>query len=128
MIKDIIVSEYQSTILSADIPTELKRSLKYHERVPQFILNLEKEIKSYKKLFREKEIRLITHSLTNLFIASIKQIADEAYLSDLEKSRLLKKEAEKVEFNKFADKILEEENEQFTKEEKGLTGRSTHEI
>lgn len=87
-VREILISEYQSTIALAQINSELKRALKTYERVPIFIDNLVKQFGTNPGQFSEFQIRQAANSMTNYFIQMVTKKANERIMSDLEKRRV----------------------------------------
>lgn len=114
--REIIISEYQTTVALANINSELKRALKTYERIPLFLDNLCKQLAGPKHNFNEFQIRQATHSMTLLFIQMVEKKAKERLMSDVEKQRI-KTEAyqkqkleEKIEKYAKGDRIIIEDN------------------
>lgn len=96
-LRDQIISDYQERVaLKGDIPSELKRALKTHERVPLFIDNLVAQINRFPKnrvrggklvpyqLDRNK-LKMLVYSMTDIFIQGVQNTAESRYRSDLAK-------------------------------------------
>jgi len=112
-LRQLCVKVYQETVTFALIDSELKRSLKVHERVPSFIDSLVKELR-FSKAKKENIVAAVI-SMTNIFISSIETKARENYMSDLAKTTL-RQEVERLkavhsEAEKLADSKEIEVNE-----------------
>jgi imidazolonepropionase-like amidohydrolase len=90
-LRTLITQTYQSTVAIAEVPSELKESLKTHERVPAFLTNLYQELKATPQATAE-EVRSITEALTYTFLSAVDQKAKENMMSDAEKSRILQEQ------------------------------------
>jgi ethanolamine ammonia-lyase large subunit len=87
-LKSLVILHYQERIAERqDIPNELRRALKTHERVPTFIENLHKEFLLMRKVSKE-QIRDATRSLTDVFIAAVRAKCEQRDLSALEIRRI----------------------------------------
>lgn len=126
-LRELIVAEFQATVLGADLPSELKRSLKYSERVPGFIDRLVAELEVVPRLKAEQATSAV-NTLTLLWCNCLKQRADELYMSDAEKQRIMAELATQAEDQKFADKLLGEDHVSTERSEKGETERSSVEV
>ena len=118
-IRDWVRADYQEYVsLNAHkYPSEMIRSLKHNERVPGFIDNLCKEMKALdnetivlkkQRLFTRENIKTCVYSLTEWFLVNLKRHADEKNLSDLEKSRIIKEQTDRLEIDRLANEILNE--------------------
>lgn len=90
--REMIVSDFRERVfLNSEIPSELKSALKYNERVPLFIDNLNAEINKIvnsRKTFKldRYKLKMIVYDLTDMFCMAVKSEAENRYKSDLEKS------------------------------------------
>lgn len=95
-----------------DIPTEFKRALKTHERVPVMIDNLARELNSpamrKRKLSKQVIIDLV-YDMTDMFIAGAMKHANERGMSVLEKQRRVKEQEDLQRARDFADSLIGEE-------------------
>lgn len=73
-----------------EMPNELRRALKSHERVPTFINRLVVELSKVDRL-RLDQIKDATESLTEIFVASVQAAKDQKALSPLEVARINEK-------------------------------------
>jgi hypothetical protein len=119
------IQSYQETIRLADIPSDLRTSLKAHERVPKFIDNLAKEMRSIPNL-DSVTIKMMVHDLTHLFITSVRTKADEMRMSDLERIRRQKEKDDLESLKAMTESAQGVEHVETTS--KGETTRSTVEI
>jgi len=82
-----IVQDYQEYVNDPlnNIPTELRRALKSHERVPVFIDELNKQLMQVKlKSFDDRvKLKRVVHEFTAFFIQNLKRFVDEKHQSDL---------------------------------------------
>lgn len=81
MIERLIIADYQERVaLSPDIPADLRRALRTHERVPAFMSRLLAQIKQCEKkglhLSREL-IKQMTYDFTDMFIKAVKTKAEQ---------------------------------------------------
>lgn len=113
-----IISEYQMTVLSAKVDSELKRALKYNERVPAFIDRLEREISRTPIALRDDQIAYAAKHMTLLFLSHLERAANERMMSDIEKHSQIAaaeaaKEKEKIGTAVALGKEVEFDGEQF---------------
>ncbi len=101
-----------------DIPDELRRCLKTHERVPLFIDNLSKSLYRAPKDIKVETIIKAVHDMTDYFIDMIMKKADHQRLSMMEQHRLLNEQAKKAAAEAAADALFGGE-EQVTRDAKG---------
>lgn len=105
-LRDVIIEAYQEYIRIAPVNTELRKALKAHERVPNFVLNLVKEFSSSKgSKFGRETIRKATFDMTKLFINCIETRANERRMSDLEKMIIKQEANRKSEMISLADQL-----------------------
>ncbi len=121
-----------------DVPPDLRRSLRAHERVPLLIDNLARELTVIQKQpFRLKgkpitkqEIIGIVQDFTRSFVQNVHRQAEERMMSDAAKQAIEENAAKVQEERALAEALVSEEttvNESTTKE--GYeTSRTTHEI
>lgn len=75
---------YRETIEKQDtVPSELKRALRTHERVPAFIDNLAKELLKVNPRTSRVNLELAVRDLTLLFVGAVKTAAEQKALSPL---------------------------------------------
>lgn len=122
----LVRRDYQEAVALADAPTELKRSLAAHERVPGFIDNLARELSRVPGLKRET-IKVAVYELTNLFIANVKRRADEMHMSEVEKHRRVAEYERAKEAEAMIDK-LSGGTEHVERNERGETHRASVEV
>ncbi len=103
-----------------DIPEDLKRALKAHERVPTFIDNLAKNLYKLPKDIKTETVIMAVHNMTDLFVSNIMRKADESRMSIMEKHRLLADQAKKIAARALADELSGEET--------SVTNAQGHEI
>ncbi len=109
-IRSLCREQYAARIaMRIDIPADLKRALKTHERVPAFIDNLSKALYKVPKDIKTETIIMAVHSLTDLFISNVMRKSDESRMSAMEKHRLLADEAKKAAARAWADEVVGEE-------------------
>lgn len=70
------------------MPTELRRSLRAHERVPMFIDNLAKELRKMPMTLKRETIHDAVRDLTLLFINTAQTARDQKMLSVMSKLSL----------------------------------------
>ena len=127
-LRDLCVQYYRETVARAEIPNELKRALKSHERVPRFIDNLVRELKGVSFPLSPQTIKMTVRDLTHMFIAAVKVTSEQRLMSDMEKLVLKKRDDEKREFEAAADALLAEGEEHGVEIQKGKTeiSQATH--
>jgi len=107
-VRNLITKTYQETVSIFDCEQELKDSLKFKERVPSFIQNIETEIKKLPKhLQTKKNIEETVRDLTGLFLRSIETQAKERLLSDAVKNTLKDKQSKKIKEETLIDDMIE---------------------
>lgn len=93
--KNLVLKSYEEAVqLHPTAPSDLKRALKAHERVPSFITNLCVEIervqdltmRTKQKKFSDKLIKELVYDMTNMFIAGVESEAKARYESDVAKT------------------------------------------
>jgi hypothetical protein len=87
-LRHLITCDYQEAVsLLPGVPTELRKALKTHQRVPVFIDNLTKQIAALPKHLRPDRLKLkrVVYDMTNLFVMNVKRQAEERHMSDLAK-------------------------------------------
>lgn len=102
-VRQMVITDYQERVaMRDDIPSELKRALKSHERVPLFVDNLTREINKIpearakakiRRAFKMDRMKLknIVYDLTDIFINNVKAMAEQKAMSEAEQERLRKK-------------------------------------
>jgi len=89
-IRHLISKVYQETVAFADVPEELKQSLKSNERVPAMIHNLETEFgKMPLRLQTRENIEETVRDMTGIFLSNLERLASERHLSDCAKAAML---------------------------------------
>lgn len=133
--RDICRAAYQSYIATAEMPEDLRRSLKTHERVPAFIDNLAMHVERIEKSPKLKartrlnieKITSLAIDFTKVFVANVIRQADERRMSDAEKQRILKAQSDAKELDKLVEETIT--HEQIRTDSAGNeTQASTHEI
>lgn len=99
MITKWIEDDYREAVqLLPEIPEELRKALKTHERVPKFFEGLQKEfatIEQRKIKMTREDVKKVVYDLTMVFVACLKRRVDEQSMSDL--GRLISKnKAQKI--------------------------------
>ena len=102
----LIKDAYQQRIKLADVPADLRQSLKAHERIPAFFANLERELSTVPNL-RQEQIIDAVYSLTDMFISAVKRAADERMISDVAKSAITAKADAIAKRDALADRLLD---------------------
>lgn len=119
--RDICREAYRNFVERSDLNTELKRSLRHHERVPVFIDNLARQFRGCKFPITKDMMVRATEDLTLWFIRAVEQQAQERIMSDMEKLTLKAAEAAKDEFRQMADALTESGGENVEVGQKGET-------
>lgn len=92
-LKAFILRCYDERIALAEMPSEMRESLKASNRVPAFLQNLQLRVEKLPIRYQKQEtIRDATYSLTDWFIEAFKKHANERMLSEVEKRALLAKQ------------------------------------
>ena len=124
-IRELCRKIYRETVEAADINTELKRSLRTHERVPVFIDNLAAQFKGLRFTVKRDSIEKAVRDLTWWFIKAAERKAHENLMSDMEKLMIKAKEQAKEDFRREAE-ALEKKGAESVIEENGFeTQRQT---
>lgn len=102
-----------------EMPEELRRALKSHERVPMFIDNLAREFGNLTFQAKKETIVQAVHDMTKLFIVGVQANADAVRMSDQQRRRAkreadrqaqLKKDVETFDEKGFGHVIAESES------------------
>jgi membrane-associated HD superfamily phosphohydrolase len=126
-IRDICREEWKRFVENADIDPEFKRALKVHERVPVFIDNLCRELMTVKNVTKDDIIKAV-RDMSGWFLTNAQRKAGEQMMSDATKSMMLKKQAEKEQFDKDVETIDKKgvmhvlENSEALEEERSKVG------
>jgi hypothetical protein len=110
-LRDQIISDYRERVaLNPDIPSELRRSLNTHERVPVFVDNLLNEIRKFPKNIKLDRMKLksLVYSMTDVFILAVKTVAENRYKTDIEKEMIRQACADKFNLDKDGNGLIEE--------------------
>ena len=123
-LKPLCIQTYQTTVASMQIPDELKRALKTHERMPRFLDNLVIELKVSRTRgidVSDEEAKKIVDSLTRFFVQNVQRHCDDRIMSEAAKGQIKREEQTKKEMRQLADAIFEESeaNEQITRDKDG---------
>ena len=130
-LEPLCIEMYQTTVASMQIPDELKRALRTHERMPRFLDNLVIELKISRSRgidISDEEAKKIVDSMTRFFVQNVQRHADDRIMSEVAKGQIKREEQTKKEMRQLADAIFEESeaNEQITRDKDGNeTSRST---
>ncbi len=87
-LRHIIINDYQEAIsLLPGIPTELRKGLRTHERVPKFIDNLVREISTLPPQLKPDRLKIkrIVYDITNMFVVNARRHVEEQQMSELAK-------------------------------------------
>lgn len=88
LLRNQIIADYQERVaFDMSIPSELKVSLKSHERVPMFVDNLVKQINLFPKNHKMDRVKLkqLVYAMTDVFVLAVKRTAEDRYRSDMDK-------------------------------------------
>lgn len=103
---DVCRKAYQDTIRDSDYPSEFKRFLRTHERVPKFVDNLAKDFRNHAGMkFTRDQIEYAVREATKLFVFAAHRQAEERVMSPLAKAVLKKREDDKETFRKEAEAL-----------------------
>lgn len=127
-LRALCISIYQDFVRTAEIPTELKRSLRSHERVPVFVDNLCHEIKKLTFTPRRETLELMVRDMTRIFINAVQRQAEERIMSPVKKLAILKRQADADAFRKEADELERTSTLEIEEGKKGETIRSVTRI
>jgi hypothetical protein len=112
---------YQDYLKRAEIPSELRRSLKSHERVPAFIDNLSGELGRLQFKISRETLQKCIEDMCELFIRLVQRRADEQAMSPLARAMLVARETKFKEMKAQADELERLGVDHVTQDEKGET-------
>lgn len=117
----IVRDTFRRTIQDGPYPTEFKRALKIHERIPAFFGNLVREFSKPGLNPSRETIENATRDMTKLFVQLVHQQAEERIMSPLKQALLKDKVARLAEMRKLSDAIDQqgEANEKVTQDKAG---------
>lgn len=118
-VRELCRRVYRETVEAAEINTELKRSLRTHERVPVFIDNLARQFAVLSWRIKRESIEMAARDLTRWFIANVDRKAKENLMSDMEKLTIKAKHDAQEEFRRQAE-VLETKGADHVFEKEGL--------
>ena len=104
-LRRLIQDAYQERVRLADVPDDLRASLRAHERVPAFFRNLEHELARVPQL-RGSQITDAVYSLTDTFIAAVKRAAEQRAMSDAARSAIREKAESDARRDALAERLL----------------------
>ncbi len=121
-IRKLVSETYRRTIQDGPYPTEFKRALRTHERIPAFFDNMVKEFSrpAMSKVPRAT-IEAATVDMTNLFVTMVHRQAEERLMTPIKKA-MMKAQADRIKDMKKLGDALEkqgEENEKVTQDKAG---------
>lgn len=107
---NFVIEDYREylELHRSEFPDGLYQSLKSHSRLPKMFENMARELEIIDKRIKRVDrmmIKNVVYDMTAFFIKMVQRHADEAAMSDLEKSRLVA-ETKKI--------ITDEEASEFT--------------
>ncbi len=127
-IRTICRRTYQKTIADdITIPSELRRALRTHERVPRFIDNLAQELSRVPKITKE-EIEVAARDMTGFFLVSFVVSAEQRVLSPIEKHRRQRIIDGRKEFRESVEKMERGEFHGVVQDQKGETSFTKTEV
>ena len=92
-LKRLIIATYQESINALECDQGLKEALKSHERIPLFLLNLQKQFTAIPAHLATKENVIYTvKEMTRVFVANVEKKANEQMMSDAEKTRMIRED------------------------------------
>lgn len=106
-----IMEDYQERVrLNPEIPDELKRALKTHERVPIFVDNLLGEIKKFPKNHKMNRhmLKQLVYGMTDLFCKNAQTVAENRYKSDIQKELERQAAADPFKLDNQGNGVIEE--------------------
>lgn len=108
------------------IPTEFKRALKTHERVPRFIDNLSAQLLKIPGGIKRENIKKCVEDMTEMFWRAAMRKADEAAMSPLERALIRTQFERKQAAEKLSDDLFGggNTNETQIQTEKGVVHKS----
>lgn len=105
-LRKIIEETYQNAVALSSAPQALKESLRTKERAPAFLRNIELELMQVKNLNRDKIIYTVTE-MTNFFLKTVQQKADEDFLTESAKKAILDNAEKDRIKDELADAIID---------------------
>ncbi len=120
-VRDLCRKTYKEFIEAQNYPTELKRALRVHERVPVFIDNLAREFTDCKFKVSRVQIESAVADMTRIFVSGVLKQATEKTMSQIKIGMLKAEKARKAEMDLLADAVNKrgEMYEQTFQDEKG---------
>lgn len=122
-LKYLCRQDFQEYVQLAQIPEDLKRALRSHERVPLFIDNMASEFQKVPFHVDRETIKKTVYDFTEIFLRNVMRVADERAMSDLAKQAMIDKAKEMAEADLLADSFNEGSHVEVS--EKGETDRAT---
>lgn len=110
-LRQMIISDYQERVMTnPSIPSELKVSLKSHERVPVFVDNLVGEINRFPSKIKIDRVKLksLVYDMTDVFVLGVKATAEDRYKSDLDKMIAKEKAKEQFELDNQGNGVVKD--------------------
>lgn len=117
--KKWIEEDYAEAVrLLPDIPEELRRALKAHERIPVFFENLNRELfkMSLKHKMDRQTVKQLVYDMTNFFCINVRRMCDERVMSDIAKTVAQRKADEFKDLEATADGKISGEYTELIKE------------
>ncbi len=103
--QELVRKTYRAYIETMPIPTELKRSLRTHERVPRFIDNMAAEFQKLTFDVKRETIISAVEDMTRIFVLALQTSAEQKALSPIAKAMIKKREADMNQFRREAAAI-----------------------
>lgn len=125
-IRDLIRKAYRDYIETEySVPTELRLSLRTHERVPVFVDNMARELSRPGLNLKRETLIMCVRDMTRFFIENVKRAAEERTLSPLAKSLLKKRVDDMKDFRRQAEALENEGKEHVATDKAGETHRQS---
>lgn len=120
-IRKIVADTYRKVIADGPYPTEFKRALRAHERMPVFFDNLVREMSKPGLNPTRETIEMATRDLTKIFVAAVHKQGEERLMSPIRKAMLKARQSQIQEMKRLGDAMVQqgEMNEQVTQDKAG---------
>jgi hypothetical protein len=120
-IRKIVSDTYRQTIADGPYPTDFKKALRTHERIPSFFQNLVKEFSKPGLNPKRDTIVMATRDMTNLFVQAVHQHAEERLMSPLKKAMMKARQSQIKEMKKLGDALVAQgdANEEISQDKAG---------
>jgi hypothetical protein len=111
-LREFVRKIYQNFVETDEsVPSELRRALRAHERVPAFIDKMSAELNLVGDHVKKENVEQAVRDMCRFFISNVKRAAEEKATSPLEKARLISIQDEANRIRQAADKVEQKEGD-----------------